>query len=309
MQNTNKPRILGLVGATASGKTGLSLAVAQALDCEIVCLDSMQIYRRMDIGTAKPTAAERAVAPHHMLDIVDPTAPFSVAEYVTQAHAVIRDILARNHTPLLVGGTGLYLQGLTLPMDYGGLPSDPSIRERLTQEHAALGAQAMHDRLALIDPPTAARLHPNDARRVIRALEIYELTGIPMSAHRVPTEADAPYDFHLYAVDWPRHELHERINLRVDQMMQEGLLSEVRTLLDSGVSPDAQSMQGLGYKELLPVLLNNAPLAQAVENIKTGTRNYARRQLIWFRRDQRIRWIQSSDLSAAAQMIITRWEE
>ncbi len=309
MQTVNKPRVLGLVGATASGKTGLSLAVAQALNCEIVCLDSMQIYRRMDIGTAKPTPDERAAAPHHMLDIVDPSEPFSVAEYVSRAHTVIAGIISRGRIPLLVGGTGLYLQGLTLPMDYGGLPSDPAVRERLTQESMQLGTHALHQRLIQIDPPTASRLHPHDVRRVIRALEIYELTGMPMSAHRTPTQADAPYDFQLYAMDWPRGELHARINQRVDQMMQDGLLHEVQALLCSGVSPNAQSMQGLGYKELLPVLMENAPLETAVESIKTGTRNYARRQLIWFRRDTRIRWIASDARADAAQMIVRYWEE
>ncbi len=306
---SEKPRILGIVGATASAKTALSLSVARELDCEIVCMDSMQIYRHMDIGTAKPTDAERALIPHHMLDIVEPTEPFSVAQYVDQARAIISDILARGHVPMLVGGTGLYLQGLTLPMDYGGLPSDPALRQRLTMEAAQDGPEKTHARLAAIDPPTAARLHPNDQRRIIRALEIYELTGIPMSAHRVPTQADAPYAFSLYAVDWPRAELHARINLRVDHMISDGLVEEVQSLLASGVSECAQSMQGLGYKELLPYLHCEISLSKAADEIKTGTRNYARRQLIWFRRDSRIRWISSADLSSAKKQIINDWKE
>ena len=310
MENTlNKPRILGIVGATASGKTSLSLQLADALHGEIVCLDSMQIYRRMDIGTAKPTAAERAVAPHHMLDILEPTASYSVAEYVEAAHVVVRQILDRGHVPILVGGTGLYLRGLSLPMDYGGLPSDPLLRSALQSELDSSGAPALHARLAAIDPETAARLHPNDTRRVIRALEIYQLTGEPMSAHRVPQAADAPYHFLLYAIDWPRSELHARINLRVDQMMETGLLDEVRSLLDSGVTADMQSMQGLGYKELAPVILNRAALPQAVEQIKTGTRNYARRQLIWFRKDQRVHWLPSDQLRNAKELIITQWKD
>ena len=306
---SEKPRILGIVGATASAKTALSLSVARELDCEIVCMDSMQIYRHMDIGTAKPTDAERALIPHHMLDIVEPTEPFSVAQYVDQARAIISDILARGHVPMLVGGTGLYLQGLTLPMDYGGLPSDPALRQRLTMEAAQDGPEKTHARLAAIDPPTAARLHPNDQRRIIRALEIYELTGIPMSAHRVPTQADAPYAFSLYAVDWPRAELHARINLRVDHMISDGLVEEVQSLLASGVSESAQSMQGLGYKELLPYLHGEISLSKAADEIKTGTRNYARRQLIWFRRDSRIRWISSADLGCAKEQIINDWKE
>ena len=273
---TQKPRILALVGATASGKTVLSLALAQSLGCEILCMDSMQIYRRMDIGTAKPTPAEQAAAPHHLLDIVEPTEAFSVAQYVEAAHDVIRGVLARGHIPLLVGGTGLYLRGLSLPMDYGGLPSDPALRAEL---------QALLDR------------------------EIYRLTGAPMSAHRVPDAADGPYDFQVFAIDWPRAELHRRINLRVDQMMADGLPAEVQSLLNSGATPEMQSMQGLGYKELAPVLLRGAPLANAVEQIKTGTRNYARRQLIWFRRDTRVRWIASEKLPEAKDIIIKIWED
>ena len=310
MMNTHsKPRVLGFVGATASGKTSLALAVAQHLPCEIVCMDSMQIYCRMDIGTAKPTAAEQAIAPHHMIDIVDPCDTYSVAEYTDAAHKVIAGILERGNIPVLVGGTGLYLQGLTLPMNYGGLPSDPAIRQQLTEELSAIGAEKLHEKLKVIDEPTAARLHPNDTRRVIRALEIYQLTGIPMSQHKTPTDADSPYDFSLYAIDWPRHILHERINQRVDQMLSEGLLDEVRALIASGVPEDAQSMQGLGYKELLPFFKNETPLQSAAEQIKTGTRNYARRQLIWFRRDKRINWIPSDEIHSAAKHIIANWED
>ena len=304
-----KPRLIGLVGATASGKTALSLAVGQALGCEILCMDSMQIYRRMDIGTAKPTASERALLPHHLLDLVEPDAGFSVAEYVTQAHQTIRQVIDRGHIPMLVGGTGLYLRGLSLPMDYGGLPSDPAVRAALQDQLEKNGPEKLHECLQSVDPITAARLHPNDIRRVIRALEIHQLTGEPMSAHQTPTDADAPYDFQLYAIDWPRVELHARINLRVDQMMEEGLLDEVEALLRSGIDSSMQSMQGLGYKELIPVIQGRADLKNAVEQIKTSTRNYARRQLIWFRRDKRIRWLPSDQLKTAKNMIIHNWED
>ena len=309
MSSITKPRILGFVGATASGKTSLALSVAQHIPCEIICMDSMQIYRNMDIGTAKPTHEEQSIAPHHMIDIVDPKDPYSVAEYVDTARKVIADVLSRGNTPILVGGTGLYLQGLTMPMNYGGLPSDPAIRQQLTEELSLIGPDALHDKLAQVDPASAARLHPNDTRRVIRAIEIYQLTGIPMSEHKTPTDADSPYDFTLYAIDWPRHILHERINQRVDTMMQDGLLDEVRSLVASGVSAQAQSMQGLGYKELLPVINDSLPLTDAVEQIKTGTRNYARRQLIWFRRDRRIQWLPSDELSTAAKHIIENWRK
>lgn len=307
--NELKPRILGFVGATASGKTSLALEVAKHLPCEVVCMDSMQIYRRMDIGTAKPTIQEQAIAPHHMIDIVDPSDSYSVAEYVEAAHKVIADILRRGKIPMLVGGTGLYLQGLSLPMNYGGLPSDPAVRQQLTNELSSTSPSAMHQRLAGVDPESAARLHPNDTRRVIRALEIYLLTGIPMSQHRTPTDADSPYRFSLYAIDWERPVLHQRINQRVDLMMQSGLAEEVRSLLASGVKTDAQSLKGLGYKELLPALEGKISLKEAAEQIKTGTRNYARRQLIWFRRDKRINWLSADTLCSAAKDIINNWKE
>lgn len=307
--HSNKPHILGFVGATASGKTNLALEVAKRLPCEIICMDSMQIYRRMDIGTAKPTKEEQAVAPHHMVDIVEPDASYSVAEYVEATHKVIDSILKRGNIPMLVGGTGLYLQGLTLPMNYGGLPSEPAIRQQLTDELTCVGAEKMHEKLSAIDPPSAARLHPHDTRRVIRALEIFLLTGVPMSQHKTPTDADSPYRFSLYAIDWPRPVLHQRINERVDLMMEAGLLSEVQSLVASGIPSDAQSMQGLGYKELLPVLSQKSTLQDAVEQIKTGTRNYARRQLIWFRRDKRIEWIPATETASAAQRIIHTWKE
>lgn len=305
----NKPRILGIVGATASGKTSLSLKVARLLNAEIICMDSMQIYRHMDIGTAKPTAEERALVPHHLIDIVDPSESFSVAEYVPLAHACIADVLSRGHVPLLVGGTGLYLQGISMPLDYGGLPSDPEIRSELQKEYERYGADALHNLLRSIDPDTAARLHPHDIRRVIRAIEIYRLTGIPMSEHRLLQSEQSPYDMRLFAISWPRDELHRRIGYRVDEMMEQGLFEEVKNLLSQGISPQAQSMQGLGYKELIPVINGTESILSATEHIKTGTRNYARRQLIWYRRDQRIHWLDSEHLDEAAEEVIRIWSE
>ena len=282
-----KKRVYGLVGPTASGKTALSLKLAQALGGEILCMDSMQIYRGMDIGTAKPTAEERAAAPHHLLDIADPAAPFSVTDYVRAA----RPLLDSVEVPILVGGTGFYLRGLSQPMDYGYVKGDPALRGRYEALAAEAGVQAVHDRLRAVDPVSADRLHPNDLRRVIRALEVYEMTGQRFSAQKPPDPEDVPYDFMLFAPDWPREELYRRIDARVDVMMAEGLLDEVRVLLDSGVPADAQAMQGIGYKELIPVLRDGAPLDEAVELIKLRSRHYAKRQLTWFRADQRIHWI------------------
>ena len=282
-----KKRVIGIVGPTASGKTALSLPVAKALSAEIVCMDSMQIYRGMDIGTAKPTPAERASVPHHMLDFLSPDQEYSVSQYASDARRAIEKI----RTPLLVGGTGLYLQSLSLPLDFGAVGGDEAIRKKYHALADAEGAKAVHGRLQAVDPASAEKLHPNDLRRVIRALEVYELTGTPLSAQKMPGPEDAPYDFLLYAVDLPRDALYARVDRRVDEMMAAGLMDEVRALLEGGLSPDAQSMQGLGYKELAPVALAGAPLADAVSLIKLRTRHFAKRQFTWFKRDGRIRWL------------------
>lgn len=282
-----KKTVLGLVGPTASGKTAVSIALAKALGGEILCMDSMQIYRRMDIGTAKPTAAERAAAPHHLLDVCDPKDAFSVTEYA----ALARPLLDALPAPILVGGTGFYLRALSLPLDFGFVKGDEAVREKYQTLLEQEGKDALHDRLLAVDPKSASKLHPNDTRRVIRALEVYDLTGKPFSSQKMPDETDAPYDFQLFAIDFPRETLYARIERRVDEMMEMGLLSEVEGLLKSGVPLAAQSMQGLGYKELAPCILEHAPLADAVALIKQRTRNYAKRQLTWFRADKRIRWI------------------
>lgn len=282
-----KKTVIGIVGPTASGKTALSLEAAKRLRGEIVCMDSMQIYRGMDIGTAKPTRAERAAVPHHMLDFLPPDAEYSVSRYAEDAHAVLQKI----ETPLLVGGTGLYLQALSLPLDYGAVGSDENIRKKYHDMAERRGVQAVHDRLKEVDPASAEKLHPNDLRRVIRAIEVYELTGAPLSRQRMPGPGDAPYDFRLYAIDLPRDTLYARVDARVDQMLRDGLLEEVRSLLDGGLSPDAQSMQGLGYKEMAPVIRGEMALEDAAALLKLRTRHYAKRQLTWFRRDARIRWL------------------
>ena len=283
----DKKRVLGIVGPTASGKTALSLLAARQLGGEIVCMDSMQLYRGMDIGTAKPTKEERAAVPHHMLDILDPAQEYSVSQYAQDARAWLDRLAA----PILVGGTGMYLQSLSLPMDYGAVGGDEAIRRKYHEIADTQGVQALHDCLRAVDPDSAEKLHPNDVRRVVRALEVYDLTGVPLSRQKMPGPEDAPYDFQLYALDLPRDALYARVDQRVDQMMADGLLDEVRRLKASGLSPAAQSMQGLGYKELWPVLEGNSSLPDAVSLIKLRTRHYAKRQLTWFKRDGRIRWL------------------
>ncbi|MBQ6173857.1 MAG: tRNA (adenosine(37)-N6)-dimethylallyltransferase MiaA [Clostridia bacterium] len=282
-----------LTGPTASGKTDLSLDLAERYGCEIVCMDSMQIYRGMDIGTAKPTAAEQARAPHHMLDICDPRDAYSVAQWVEDACACIRDIQARGKRALLVGGTGFYLRALRHPMAMGSVPAVPEIRAELEAVAAQPdGKEVLHRQLEAADPITARRLHVNDVRRVIRALEVFRATGVPFS--RQPQSEEAPpFESRCAALTMPRDRLYARIDLRVERMLEAGLADEVRSLLESGVPEDCQSMKGLGYKELVPYLRGESTLEEAKAAIQQGSRHYAKRQLTWFRAEKDLFWAES----------------
>lgn len=300
MEANKKKRVIGIVGPTASGKTALSLPVAQSLKGEILCMDSMQVYRHMDIGTAKPTKGEQALVPHHLMDIREPGDSFTVTQYSEEARKVLESV----SVPILVGGTGLYLQALSQPMDYGTVSGDEEIRRKYHEIADTQGNEALHAILKRKDPVSAAKLHPNDVRRVVRALEVFDLTGQPLSRQAAPDPDASEWDFRLYAVDWPRETLYHRVDRRVDAMIRDGLPDEVEALLRSGVSPDCQAMQGLGYKELIPVLAGEMTLEDAVSLIKLRTRHYAKRQLTWFRRDKSIRWLPSTDdPDEAVQMI------
>ncbi len=290
-----KPAVIAVAGPTASGKSDLGLKLAQRLGGEIICMDSMQIYRRMDIGTAKPTAQERALLPHHMLDVADPTEAYAVADYAVAAEQVIAQILSRGRVPILVGGTGLYLKALMDGLSLGGTGGD----ERLRAELNALadepgGKERLHARLAAVDPETAARLHPNDRRRVIRAIEVFEQTGVPMSRQNHAAQ-DRPFRVLPLALEWPRELLYARLETRVHRMMEMGLLSEVRALLESGVAPAAQSMQGIGYKELIPAAMGQDDVNRAVWDIIVHTRHYAKRQGTWLRAEPRCVWLDARD--------------
>ena len=290
-----KPAVIAVAGPTASGKSDLGLKLAQRLGGEIVCMDSMQFYRRMDIGTAKPTAQERALLPHHMLDVADPTEAYAVADYAVAAEQVIAQILSRGRVPILVGGTGLYLKALMDGLSLGGTGGD----ERLRAELNALadepgGKERLHARLAAVDPETAARLHPNDRRRVIRAIEVFEQTGVPMSRQNHAAQ-DRPFRVLPLALEWPRDLLYARLETRVHRMMEMGLLSEVRALLESGVAPAAQSMQGIGYKELIPAAMGQDDVNRAVWDIIVHTRHYAKRQGTWLRAEPRCVWLDARD--------------
>ncbi|MBQ8536217.1 MAG: tRNA (adenosine(37)-N6)-dimethylallyltransferase MiaA [Clostridia bacterium] len=287
--------VIAIVGPTASGKTALSIYLAKQLQTQILCMDSMQVYRGMDIGTAKPTMAEREGIPHHMLDVVSPKEPYSVAEYVEGAKACIETIHANGQVPILVGGTGLYLKALSGGLTLGGTVGNEGLRKKLEAiASSPEGKNELHMQLAKVDPAAAARLHVNDSRRVIRALEVFELTGRPLSEQTQQKQL-CPYHLITLGVGMERPLLIDRINRRVDQMLADGLIKEVQKLLSEGVSPAAQSMQGLGYKELAPYLLGEIPLEAAVEQIKIGTRQYAKRQMTWFRRTPQVSWLDGQD--------------
>ena len=288
-----KPPLIVIAGPTASGKTSLSLALSHKLKGEVVAMDSMQVYRHMDIGTAKPTLAEREDIPHHMLDVADPKDAYSVAEYAKQAKACFEDIHQRGRIPLLTGGTGLYLKALTTSMELGGTQGDPALRERLAAlAQGENGEETLHGMLAKVDPVTANRLHRNDVRRIIRALEVYELTGRPISLQQPGEQQECPYRLCILGLFIERETLYKRIEDRVEDMMGMGLLAEVEVLVRMGIPPEAQSMQGLGYKELIPVVRGGQPLEQAVAGIKLGTRHYAKRQMTWFRRTEGLLWLE-----------------
>ena len=295
-----KPRIVAVTGATASGKSALSMELAACLHAEIVCMDSMQIYRGMDIGTAKPSPADRQAVVHHMLDIVSPAEPYTVADYAQQATAVIRDVLKRGRLPLLVGGTGLYLKALMHGLSLGVAPSDPAVRQRLEAiADEPGGRQKLHRMLADVDEASARKLHPNDLRRVIRAIEVYELTGTPLSQTR--QEENGEFDVLPLAIRMERETLDRRIEKRVDVMLESGLYDEVRSLLEAGVSPQAQSMQGIGYKEIIPVITGQATLDKARSEIILNTKHYAKRQETWFKGENATLWLEKENAVPAAK--------
>ena len=291
-----------LTGPTASGKTSLSIRLAKAFQCEIICMDSMQIYRGMDIGTAKPTMEEMDGIPHHMLDVADPRENYSVAQYQQAAENVAQEIIQRGRQPLFVGGTGLYLRALRHPMSMGQAAADDALRETLQQEADAPGGkEALHHRLAMVDPDTAERLPLNDVRRVIRALEVYELTGVPFSK-QPQVEEEARFRYRVATLAMERSLLYGRIEQRVDAMMEQGLPNEIKGLLDAGVPADAQAMKAIGYKELIPALRGDISMEEAVAALKQSTRHYAKRQLTWMRREEDVCWVDSLSTDAYEQL-------
>jgi len=287
------PQILCITGPTASGKSALALSLAQQLGGEIVSADSMQVYRGMDIGTAKPSVEERSLVPHHMLDVCDPSEGYSAGRYAAEAALCVDAVFSRGRVPIVVGGTGMYINALLSGGELPDRPGDPSARQALFEYAELHGANALHARLAKLDPESAGRLHPNDVKRVARALEVNEQTGHAVSDFTgLSLTAQPRYDAEIYALRFEeRSVLYSRIDRRVDDMITCGLLDEVRGLVEAGVPRICTAMQAIGYKELLPVLDGSRALSAAVGDIKQGSRRYAKRQLTWFRRDGRIKWL------------------
>ncbi len=300
----DKPLIC-IVGPTASGKTSLSIALAEKYDGEIVSADSMQIYKGMSIGTAKPDVEERRGVPHHMMDFVDIQEPYSVARYVHEATEVINGIHSRGKIPIVVGGTGLYVDSLLKGMDFASGPASEEDRRKLEQLWNEKGSNALHDKLRQIDPEQAEKLHVNDKKRIIRALEVYYASGKRLSDHNLKTKNySQKYNACVIGITFrDRQLLYDRINLRVDKMIQDGILDELKKLLDDGVERSATAFQAIGYKELLPFVEGKVELYEAVEMLKQATRRYAKRQLTWFRRNGDINWIFADEMKNFSELL------
>ncbi|NRF94011.1 tRNA (adenosine(37)-N6)-dimethylallyltransferase MiaA [Paenibacillus frigoriresistens] len=301
-----KPKLLVLLGPTAVGKTKLSLEIAQKFGCEIISGDSMQVYRGMDIGTAKASEAEQKIVPHHLIDIHDPSYPFSAAEFQERVKSLILDIHSRGKLPFIVGGTGLYIESVCYDYQFTEVSMDEAFRQE--QEAFAIehGDEALHQKLRDIDPHSADRLHANDRRRVIRALEIYYISGETMTTHLAAQKKESPYELCIIGLTMDRARLYTRIEERIDAMMQEGLIEEVQSILAAGCPKQAISMQALGYKEIVSYLEGELSLEEAITLLKRDTRRFAKRQLSWFRHMKDIHWVdvtESTNFSAHFQFI------
>ena len=296
--------IICIAGPTASGKTALAVELAKITNGEIISCDSMQIYRRMDIGTAKPTEEEKQSIPHHMIDICEPDDDFSVSRYCDMATPILDDILARGKTAIIAGGTGLYMDSLIKGNDFAPFPST-GMREKLEAQADREGMEAMLSLLNSIDPEAAAKLHLADRKRIIRALEVYYETGETITAHNLRTQSiPARYSPLWIGLDFdPREELYRRIDLRVDIMLQQGLVDEIRELLASGIPAKSTAMQAIGYKEFVAALSGCGTIEAAAEEVKKSSRHYAKRQLTWFRRNKAMHWLTRSPGEGTEEII------
>lgn len=296
--------IICIAGPTASGKTALAVELAKELNGEVVSCDSMQVYKRMDIGTAKPTKEEMQGIVHHMIDVAEPDEDFSVSRYCAMASPIVDDILARGKTAIIAGGTGLYMDSLIRGNDFAPFPAT-GVREKLETQADEIGMEAMLARLREIDPESAARLHLSDRKRIIRALEVYLETGETITEHNRKTQAIPPKYTPLWlGLDFSdRAELYRRIDLRVDLMLEMGLIAEIQGLLASGIPAKATAMQAIGYKEFVAALNGEETIAQAAEEVKKSSRHYAKRQLTWFRRNQAMHWLIRQENQGAEEIL------
>lgn len=291
-ENKKKPMII-LTGPTAVGKTDLSIQLAKAMNGEIISADSMQVYRHMDIGSAKVTPEEMDGVCHHLIDVLEPEEEFNVVVFQKLAKEALTGIYERGHIPIIVGGTGFYIQALLYDIDFTENDGDTAIRRELEKLAQTQGAGCLHQMLQEIDPESAAAIHQNNVKRVIRAIEFYRQTGKKISLHNEQErEKQSPYQFLYYVLDTDRKTLYERIDRRVDLMMEHGLVDEVKHLADMGCTRDMVSMQGLGYKEILDYLSGEIPLEEAVYILKRDTRHFAKRQITWFKRERDVRWLE-----------------
>ncbi len=300
------PHIIVVCGPTASGKTRLGVELARRFHGEVVSADSMQVYRKMDIGTAKPTREERGGVPHHMLDVADPREEYSVARYAREATACVDDILDRGKLPILVGGTGQYIDAVKAGHSFAAFRPDSGVRQALQARAEAEGGQTLWRELEQIDPAAAARIHPNDLKRLIWALEVWRETGKTITQHNLETKTIPPrYLARTIGLKYEnRDDLRRSIDRRVDEMMAGGLFEEVKDLLQAGIPLHCTAMQAIGYKELAAAVLGRVPMDEAVAEVKLRSRQYAKRQLTWFRRDPQIHWInweRNPDFSRALQ--------
>jgi len=309
IDSSNEPEKIGdlpvilLAGPTASGKTSLAIRLAQSLATEIVNADSMQVYRHMDIGTAKPSAAQRAEVPHHILDVADPNEPFDAARYLEVAAPVVKSLHERGKIPIVAGGTGLYMKVLTRGI-CSGPTSDPETKEYLLRDESEKGLAWLHSELARVDPKTASRVHPHDRQRVLRALEVFRLTGVPLSLHQERHRFEQSiFPTIKIFIFRDREELYERINRRVEVMLESGFRDEVENLLALGYGPELKAMQSLGYRQLAAHVLGGLSLDRVVYLIQRETRRYAKRQLTWFRADPEFHSFHAEDFEGILSWI------
>ena len=299
-------KLICIAGPTASGKTALSIALAKELDAQIVSCDSMQIYKHMDIGTAKPTVAEREGIPHHMLDVAEPWEDFSVSRYCQMASSIIDDLLAQEKTVIVCGGTGLYMDSLIKGNDFAPFPST-GVRQRLEAQADAQGMEPLFAQLQTLDPEAAHRLHLKDRKRIIRALEVYLETGETITAHNLKTQAQPPKYHPLWfgLDDEDRQDLYNRIDRRVNAMVEQGLIAEIQTLLNMGLDPKATALQAIGYKEFFGAMRGDCSMQEAIAQAQQASRKYAKRQLTWFRRNPNIHWLRRNSQEGTGE-ILTR---